>query len=98
MQGPIMDAILKGQMGFINKGKHLISRVYISDLVQGLCRALEFGKGGDAYNIASGGKDKLAGMGGRNCQRTGRKDSQNLRALLGGDYNCFDYGRGMQTL
>ncbi len=56
VQGPIMDAILKGQMGFINKGKHLISRVYISDLVQGLCRALEFGKGGDAYNIASGEK------------------------------------------
>ncbi len=56
VQGPIMDAILKGQMGFVDKGRHLISRVYITDLVQGLCRALEFGKGGDAYNIVSGEK------------------------------------------
>ncbi|NLZ64787.1 MAG: NAD-dependent epimerase/dehydratase family protein, partial [Clostridiales bacterium] len=56
VQGPIMDAILKGQMGFIGKGQFLISRVYITDLVQGLCRALEFGTGGDAYNIVSGEK------------------------------------------
>ncbi len=56
VQGPIMDAILKGQMGFINKGRHLISRIYISDLVQGLCKALEKGHGGDAYNIVSGEK------------------------------------------
>lgn len=56
VQGPIMDAILKGQMGFIDKGKHLISRIYVTDLVQGLCRALEFGRGGDAYNIVSGEK------------------------------------------
>ncbi|HPD01988.1 MAG TPA: NAD-dependent epimerase/dehydratase family protein [Eubacteriales bacterium] len=56
VQGPIMDAILKGQMGFIDKGKRLISRVYITDLVAGLCRALEFGRGGEAYNIVSGEK------------------------------------------
>jgi nucleoside-diphosphate-sugar epimerase len=56
VQGPIMDAILKGQMGFIDKGKKLISRIYITDLVEGLCRALEFGRGGEAYNIVSGEK------------------------------------------
>jgi len=54
VQGPMMDAILKRQMGYIDKGKYLISRVYITDLVQGLCRALEYGKGGEAYNITSG--------------------------------------------
>ncbi len=54
VQGPIMDAILKRQMGYIDKGKYLISRVYITDLVQGLCRALEYGVGGEAYNITSG--------------------------------------------
>lgn len=56
VQGPMMDAILRGQMGYIDKGKYLISRVYITDLVQGLCRALEFGRGGEAYNITSGEK------------------------------------------
>jgi len=56
VQGPMMDAILKGQMGYVGGKKHLISRVYITDLVQGLYRALEFGKGGDAYNIVSGEK------------------------------------------
>ncbi|NLL63751.1 MAG: NAD-dependent epimerase/dehydratase family protein [Ruminococcaceae bacterium] len=56
VQGPIMDAILSGQMGVIDGGKYLTSRVYITDLVQGLCRALEFGTGGDAYNIVSGEK------------------------------------------
>ena len=52
----IMEAIEAGKMGFIDKGKYLISRVYIDDLVNGLCRALEFGHGGDAYNIVSGEK------------------------------------------
>lgn len=56
VQGPIMDAILKRQMGYIDKGKYLISRVYISDLAEGLCRALEYGTGGEAYNITSGEK------------------------------------------
>jgi|AGTN01.1.fsa_nt_gi Nucleoside-diphosphate-sugar epimerases len=56
VQGPIMDAIFKRQMGFIDGGKHLISRIYITDLAEGLCRALEFGNGGDAYNIVSGEK------------------------------------------
>lgn len=56
VQGPIMDAILKNQMGVISGGKFLTSRVYVTDLVQGLCKALEFGTGGDAYNIVSGEK------------------------------------------
>lgn len=56
VQGPMMDAILKGQMGYIAGGNKLISRVYVEDLVQGLCKALENGKGGDAYNIVSGEK------------------------------------------
>lgn len=45
VQGPMMDAIMKGQMGYIAGGKKLISRIFIDDIVQGLCRALEFGKG-----------------------------------------------------
>ncbi|NCA66610.1 MAG: NAD-dependent epimerase/dehydratase family protein [Clostridia bacterium] len=56
VQGPIMDAIIKGQMGFIDKGKRLITRIYVTDLVQGLCKALEKGRGGEAYNIVSGEK------------------------------------------
>lgn len=52
----IMEAIEAGKMGFIDKGKYLISRVFIEDLVNGLCRALELGKGGEAYNIVSGEK------------------------------------------
>ena len=56
VQGPMMDAIIKRQMGYIAGGKKLISRIYIDDLVQGLCRALEFGSGGDAYNIVSSEK------------------------------------------
>ena len=52
----IMEAIEQGKMGFIGKGEYLISRIYIDDLVDGLVRALEFGKGGDAYNIVSGEK------------------------------------------
>ena len=54
VQGPMMDAIMKGQMGYIAGGKKLISRIYIEDLVQGLCKALERGRGGEAYNIVSG--------------------------------------------
>lgn len=52
----IMEAIEAGKMGFIDKGKYLISRVYIDDLVSGLLRALEYGRGGEAYNIVSGEK------------------------------------------
>jgi nucleoside-diphosphate-sugar epimerase len=52
----IMEAMETGKMGFIKKGKLLISRVYINDLVNGLIRALELGRGGEAYNIVSGEK------------------------------------------
>lgn len=53
---PIMDAIAKGRTRLINKGGHLISRIYITDLVQGVCLALENGIGGEAYNLTSGEK------------------------------------------
>jgi nucleoside-diphosphate-sugar epimerase len=52
----IMEAIEAGKMGFIDKGTHLISRVYVEDLVDGLIRSLELGNPGEAYNIVSGEK------------------------------------------
>jgi nucleoside-diphosphate-sugar epimerase len=51
-----MEAIEAGKMGFIDKGTHLISRVYVEDLVDGLIRSLELGNPGEAYNIVSGEK------------------------------------------
>jgi len=52
----IMENMERRTFGFVNRGRLLISRVYIDDLLNGMFRALELGHGGEAYNITSGEK------------------------------------------
>ena len=53
VQGPIMDAILKVKWDLLQRSIFNFKSIYYR-FSSRLCRALEFGTGGDAYNIVSG--------------------------------------------